>query len=177
MKSFITTLTVVCLLSGFNQATLQAQATNRPPDRMKMLNAFNGEWKGEMVAMIEKKKVKYKLSHTSQKIAGGWGVLLSEVAMIPEKGKYQAARTFSYSTTGDTTFMYTVDSDGETHFFKGIWESTRRLLLKTSGESHGKHLEKTISYTFVSPKEYNYKCITVVEGKEDDIVEMKMMKE
>lgn len=157
------------------QAT--AQTTNKPPDRMKMLTAFNGEWKGEMVTVVEKKKIKYKLSHTSSKIAGGWGVQLTEVAMIPEKGKYQAARIFSYSAAGDTTYMYTIDSNGETWFFKGIWESTKKLLLTSTGQKDGKPIEKTISYHFLSPKEYELKSITKTEGKPDDIVEIKMLRQ
>ena len=144
---------------------------------MKMLTAFNGEWKGEMVTVAEKKKIKYKLSHTSAKIAGGWGVQLTEVAMIPEKGKYQAARIFSYSATGDTTYMYTIDSNGETWFFKGIWESTKKLLLTSTGQKDGKQIDKIISYHFLSPKEYELKSITKAEGKPDEIVEIKMLRQ
>jgi len=154
-----------------------SQAVTRPPDRMKMLTAFNGEWKGEMVTIVEKKKIKYKLSHTSLKVAGGWGVQLNEVAMIPGKGKYQAVRVFSYGNASDTTFMYTVDSDGETWFYKGVWESNKKLLLKTSDMKDGKKVDKIISYTFLSPKEYDLKSITQIEGKEDDIVEVKMARQ
>lgn len=156
---------------------LLAQPTNRPPDRLKMLNAFNGDWKGEMVTIVEKKKIKYKLTHTSQKIAGGWGVQLSEVAMIPQQGKYQAARIFSQSATGDTTYMYTVDSKGHTWFYTGVWEGHKKLLLKTSGNEGEKKVNKTISYSFVSPRLYEFKSITQIEGVEDEIVEMKMEKE
>lgn len=141
---------------------------------MKMLNAFNGEWKGEMISFVEKKKIKYKLTHTSLKIAGGWGVQLNEVAMIPSKGKFQAARIFSNSETGDTTYMYTVDSDGGTWFYTGVWETSKKLLLKSSVMKDGKKVDKTISYIFLSPKEYDFKSITSTEGKEDEIVEMKM---
>lgn len=144
---------------------------------MKMLSAFNGEWKGEMVTIVEKKKIKYKMTHTSLKIAGGWGVQLNEVAMIPSKGKFQAARIFSYSDEGDTTYMYTVDSDGGTWFYKGVWESNKKLLLKTSDVKNGKKVDKTISYIFLSPKEYEYKSITQTEGKDDEIVEMVMARQ
>ncbi|HMT28444.1 MAG TPA: DUF1579 family protein [Bacteroidia bacterium] len=154
-----------------------SQNQNKPPDRMKMLTAFNGEWKGEMVTMVEKKKIKYKLSHTSEKIAGGWGIQLTEVAMIPEKGKYQAARIFSYSSTSDTTYMYTVDNFGETWFFTGIWETNKKLILKSTMESKGKKIEKAISYLFLNPKEYEYKSISRTEGSPDEIVEMKMMRQ
>lgn len=144
---------------------------------MKMLAAFNGEWKGEMVTISEKKKIKYKLSHTSEKIAGGWGIQLTEVAVIPEKGKYIAARIFSYSPNSDTTFMYTIDNFGETWFFTGIWETNKKLILKSTTESNGKKIEKAISYQFLNPKEYDYKSITRTEGSPDEIVEMKMAKQ
>ncbi|MBK7387503.1 MAG: DUF1579 family protein [Bacteroidetes bacterium] len=174
-KSFILIFIFIAILSISKSAS--AQVANKPPDRMKMLTAFNGEWKGEMVTVVEKKKIKYKLSHTSEKVAGGWGVQLTEVAMIPEKGKYQAARIFSYSATGDTTYMYTIDSNGETWFYKGIWETTKKLLLKASHQSGAAMIEKMISYHFLSPKEYELKSITKTEGKPDDIVEIKMLRQ
>ena len=124
--SLMTILTIICVYTS----PVLSQPTNKPPDRMKMLSAFNGEWKGEMVTEVEKKKIKYKLSHTSLKIAGGWGVQLNEVAMIPGKGKFQAARIFSYSEGGDTTYMYSIDSDGATWFYKGVWESNKKLLFR-----------------------------------------------
>ena len=164
------------IIASFSTPTL-SQTTNKPPDRMKMLAAFNGEWKGEMVTMVEKKKIKYKLSHTSEKIAGGWGIQLTEVAMIPEKGKYLAARIFSYSSNSDTTFMYTIDNFGETWFFTGIWETNKKLILKSTMENKGKKIEKAISYQFLNPKEYDYKSITRTEGSPDEIVEMKMLRQ
>jgi len=177
MKNYLKfTGAVIFMLMQF-VTTVVAQPTNKPPDRMKMLNAFNGEWKGEMVTVEGKKKIKYKLSHTSQKIAGGWGVQLSEVAMIPEKGKYQAARIFSNSSTGDTTYMYTIDSYGETWMYKGVWVTNKHLLVKAVGDNNGVMVSKTISYSFLSPKEYEYKSITQSEGVEDEIVEMKMARQ
>ena len=153
---------------------VQSQTANKPPDRMKFLAAFNGEWKGEMVIQKEKKKVKYKMSHTSEKIAGGWGIQLSEVAMIPDKGKYQVARIFSVSSVNDTTYMYAVDNFGDTRFYEGVWETNKKLLLKTIETKEGKQLNNTITYTFLSPKIYEYRSITHIEGLEDEIVEMKM---
>jgi hypothetical protein len=38
---------------------------------MKMLLAFNGEWKGELAEVRYGKKVKTKISHTSTKVAAG----------------------------------------------------------------------------------------------------------
>lgn len=154
-----------------------SQVQNKPPDRMKMLAAFNGAWKGEMVTVIEKKKIKYKLSHTSEKIAGGWGIQLTEIAMIPEKGKYQAARIFSYSNTSDSTYMYTVDNFGDTWFFIGTWESTKKLVLKSSLEIKGKLVEREITYQFVNPKQYEYKSITRAAGTPDELVEMTMLRD
>jgi hypothetical protein len=144
---------------------------------MKMLAAFNGEWKGEMVTVTDKKKLKYKMSHTSEKVAGGWGIQLNETAMIPEKGKYQAARIFSYSSEGDTTYMYTVDNLGETWFFKGIWETNKKLFLRSTMEVKGKKTEKAITYSFLNPKSYEYKCITKADSIPDQIVEMKMLRQ
>ncbi len=176
MKPLKTILYLNLLLLLF-PILIQAQQANKPPDRMKMLTAFNGEWKGEMVTVVAKKKIKYKLSHTSEKIAGGWGVQLSEVAMIPEKGKYQAARIFSYSPTNDTTFMYTIDNYGDTWFFKGVWETNKKLLLKATMDKSGKQTNKTISYSFISPKEYDFKSVTQADSIPDEIVEMKMLRQ
>jgi hypothetical protein len=175
MQKNIFLTAIICLTCSCVQ--LIAQPSNKPPDRMKMLNAFNGEWKGEMQWLHGNKKGKYKMSHTSQKIAGGWGVMLSETVMIPDKGKYNAARVFSYSTTGDTTFMYTVDSDGETWFYTGVWKSSKKLELSAQHTANGKAIEKTISYTFLSPKEYDFKSISRAEGKEEEVVELKMKKD
>lgn len=177
MRNYRVLLFLSLIVTMMSAVSSKAQTQNKPPDRMKMLAAFNGSWKGEMVNEIDKKKVKYKLSHTSEKIAGGWGIQLTEVAMIPEKGKYMAARIFSYSSTSDTTYMYTVDNFGETWFFKGIWESSKKLILKSNIEMKGKKVEKSISYQFLNPKEYDYKSITRVEGSPDEIVEMKMLRQ
>jgi hypothetical protein len=154
-------------------ATL-SQTQNKPPDRMKMLAAFNGEWAGEMVLITGKKTTKYKLSHISEKIAGGWGIQLTEVAVIPEKGKYQAAKIFSYSSTGDSTFMYVIDNFGETRFFTGAWETNKKLVLRSKIEVGGKVNEKEIIYQFINPKQYDYKSITRVTGNPDELVEMNM---
>jgi hypothetical protein len=70
--------------------------------------------------------------------------------------------------------MYTIDSNGETWFYTGIWDGTKRLVLKTSDKESGNTVSKTIHYTFVSPKQYAFKSITRFEGKEDEIVEMIM---
>src|SRR5688500_5358401 len=121
MKYSVTTAFIVILMICLCLEKTYSQTSYKAPDRMKMLNAFSGEWKGEMVNIINKKKIKYKMSHTSSKVAGGWGFQLSEIAMIPEKGKYQACRIFSYSETGDTTYMYTVDNLGATWFYTGVW--------------------------------------------------------
>jgi len=159
-----------CMEKSFSQTSYKA------PDRMKMLNAFSGEWKGEMVNVINKKKIKYKITHTSSKVAGGWGFQLLEIAMIPEKGKYQACRIFSYSETGDTTYMYTVDNLGATWFYTGVWENNKKLVLHAAGETNGKKTGKHITYQFISPKEYEYKSVTTIEGSSEEIVEMKMFK-
>ena len=169
-------LLILTLLFKFT--VVQSQVQNKPPDRMKMLAAFNGEWKGEMVRDVAKKKVKYKLSHTSEKIAGGWGIQINEVAIIPEtKGKYIAARIFSYNSSGDSTFMYTVDNLGETWFYTGTWETPKKLVLKSKLDVKGKLLVREITYQFMNPKQYNYKSITKVEGAPDEVVEMTMQRE
>ena len=167
----------IAFIIGLFPQIVMGQQANKPPDRMKMLAAFNGEWKGEMVTVVGKKKIKYKLSHTSEKIAGGWGIQLSEVAMIPEKGKYQAARIFSYSPTSDTTLMYTIDNYGYTWFFKGVWETNKKLLLKATMDKAGKQTNKTISYSFISPKEYEFTSVTKADSIPDEIVDMKMLRQ
>ena len=144
---------------------------------MKMLAAFNGAWYGEMVKNVDNKTIKYKLSHTSEKIAGGWGIQLTETAIIPEKGKYQSARIFSYSSSSDTTFMYLVDNFGETWFFTGTWETNKKLVLKSQMELKGKLTEKQITYLFLNPKKYDYTSITRIPGTPDEVVEMTMNRE
>ncbi len=167
-------LCIVCLL--FLPITIKAQSY-KPPDRMKMLTAFNGEWKGEMTKKIEKKTVRYKLSHNSEKVAGGWGIQITEIAMIPDKGKYQSAKIFSCSSVSDSTYMYTIDNFGETWFFIGTWETNKKLVLRSKMEVKGKATEKEITYQFVNPKQYDYKSITRIEGSPDELVEMTMKRE
>jgi hypothetical protein len=154
-----------------------SQGQYKPPDRMKMLTAFNGEWKGEMVKKNDKKTVRYKLSHNSEKLAGGWGIQITEIAMIPEKGKYQSAKIFSCSSISDSTYMYTIDNFGETWFFTGIWETNKKLVLHSRMDVKGKTTEKEITYQFVNPKQYDYKSITKVTGSPDEVVEMTMQRE
>jgi len=160
-----------------NSTVTLSQTQNKPPDRMKMLAAFNGEWKGEMVKVVDSKTLKYKLAHTSEKIAGGWGIQLNEKANIPEKGNYLATRIFSYSSASDSTFMYTIDNFGETWFFTGTWESSKKLVLKSQMELNGKIIEKLIIYQFLNTREYNFKSITRIAGSPDEFVEMIMKRE
>ena len=143
---------------------------------MKMLGAFNGEWKGEMEIKQAKKTVKYKLTHTSEKIVAGWGIQITELAMIPDKGKYQAAKIFSSSSVSDSTYMYSIDNFGETWFYIGTWETNKKLVLRSKMDLNGKVTEKEITYTFLNPKQYNYRSITKIAGTPDETVEMSMSK-
>lgn len=145
---------------------------------MKMLLAFNGEWKGEMAEVRNGKKVKTKISHTSTKVAAGWGVMVQESAMIPEFGKYVSARIFSYSATGDTTYMYVVDNRGDTWFYTGTWKSTRKLELESQTDlPDGKKLKKTVKYDFINLKEYEYRFMSAIGDSIISTVEMSMKKQ
>lgn len=155
-----------------------SQAVNRPPERMKMLLAFNGEWKGEMAEVRNGKKVKTKISHTSAKVAAGWGVMVQESAIIPDFGKYVSARIFSYSAAGDTTYMYVVDNRGNTWFYTGTWKTTRRLELESLTDlPDGKKLKKTVKYDFISLKEYEYRFLSAIGDSVISTVEMSMKKQ
>ena len=166
---------MVCMLAF--PFSSQSQGQYKPPDRMKMLAAFNGEWKGEMVTRVEKKTTRYKLSHNSAKIAGGWGIQITEVAMIPDKGKYQSAKIFSCSSVSDSTYMYTIDNFGETWFYIGTWETNKKLVLRSKMDMKGKTTEKEITYNFINPKQYDYKSITKISGSPDETVEMSMQRQ
>lgn len=169
---------LIILLFSISTVAAFSQAVNRPPERMKMLLAFNGEWKGEMAEVRNGKKVKTKISHTSTKVASGWGVMVQESAMIPDFGKYVSARIFSYSATGDTTYMYVVDNRGYTWFYTGTWKSTRKLELESYSElPEGKKLKKTVKYDFISLKEYEYRFMSAIGDSVISTVEMSMKKQ
>lgn len=156
----------------------KAQTLNRPPDRMKMLSAFNGEWKGELAEIVKGKKVKTKVMHTSMKVAGGWGVQVSETATMPDKSKLLSVRMFSYSNSGDTTYMYVVDNRGNTFFYTGSWKGSKHLDLRCStNDVAGKVVKKEITYDFKNMREYDYKYISMVADSVDTVIEMNMKKE
>lgn len=156
----------------------EAQSLNRPPERMKMLSAFNGEWKGEMVEMVNKKKIKTKIAHNSIKVAGGWGVQVSESANLPDKTKYMAAKIFSYSPSGDTTYMYVVDNKGATYFYTGIWRGNKHLELSCSiTNDRGRAVKKDVTYDFKTMREYNYKYVSAVGDSVETVIEMNMLKQ
>jgi hypothetical protein len=172
MKRFI------LLLFSITPVIVLSQSVNRPPERMKMLLAFNGEWKGEMAEVRNGKKVKTKITHTSSKVAAGWGVMVQESAMIPDFGKYVSARIFSYSATGDTTYMYVVDNRGDTWFYTGTWKSTRKLELESMTDlPEGKKLKKTVKYDFTNLKEYEYRFTSAIGDSVISTVEMSMKKQ
>lgn len=155
-----------------------AQSLNRPPDRMKMLSAFNGEWKGEMVEIVNKKKIKTKIAHTSMKVAGGWGVQVSESANMPDKTKYMSVKIFSYSHSGDTTYMYVVDNRGDTYLYTGTWKGNKHLDLSFNTiNQQGKAIKKAVSYDFKTMREYDYKFITLIDDSVANVIEMNMKKE
>ncbi|MFI5219512.1 MAG: hypothetical protein ACHQNT_08475 [Bacteroidia bacterium] len=176
--TFVRKIKVAAVIILFSiQSPVSAQV-NRPPDRMKMLSAFNGEWKGEMVEMQNKKKIKTKIAHTSMKVAGGWGVQISEAANLPDKTKYVSVKIFSYSPTGDTTYMYVVDNKGATYFYTGTWKGTKHLDLKFMAmDDKGKDVKKEVSYDFLSMREYNYKFTTTIGDSLANVVEMNMKKQ
>lgn len=158
--------------------TSAAQTSNQPPERMKMLAAFNGTWKGEMIEMINGKKVKTKISHTSMKVASGWAVQVSETANLPDKSKYTSVKIFSYSPSGDTTYMYVVDNKGATYFYTGTWRGTRHLdLTWSSKSSDDKMLRKEIAYDFKNMREYDYKYTSAKGDSVEKVIEMNMLKE
>lgn len=151
---------------------------NHPPDRMKMLSAFNGEWKGEFAELKNKKKIKTKIAHTSEKVAGGWGVQISETANLPDKGRYMSVKIFSYSLTGDTTYMYVVDNQGATDFYKGIWKSPKHLELNCSvSDTTGTEINKNVSYDFKSMREYDYRNTSMKGDSIQSEIEMNMKKQ
>ncbi len=157
---------------------VRAQSSHRPPERMKLLSAFNGEWKGEMAEMKNGKKIKTKISHQSMKVAGGWGVQVTETASIPNEEKYQSVRVFSYSPGGDYTYMYVVDNRGETFFYTGNWTGNKTLILKCAFENNSRQtIKKEVQYQFKTLREYDYKYITSVGDSIDKIIEMNMKKE
>lgn len=168
----VTIIILICV-----QYTASAQI-NRPPDRMKMLSAFNGEWKGEMIEMKDKKKIKTKIVHNSMKVAGGWGVQISEAANLPDKTKYVSVKIFSYSATGDTTYMYVVDNKGATYFYTGTWKGTKHLDLKfIAMDEKGKNIKKEVRYDFLSMREYNYKFTSTIGDSITNVIEMNMKKQ
>ena len=165
----------IILISFFPVFSLtKAQSVNRPPDRMKMLSAFNGDWKGEMVEVVNKKKIKTKIAHTSLKVAGGWGVQISESANLPDKTKYTSVKVFSYSPSGDTTYMYVVDNRGATYFYTGTWKGNKHLELSCSVSDT---VKKRVLYDFHTMREYDYKYTTLIRDSVADVVEMSMKKE
>jgi len=167
------TAAIIFFLFSFS-LPINAQFTNRPPDRMKMLSAFNGEWKGEMVEVVNKKKIKTKIAHTSMKVAGGWGVQINEAANLPDKTKYMSVKVFSYSPSGDTTYMYVVDNRGATYFFTGTWKGNKHLELACGVNDT---IKKLVYYDFHTMREYDYKYTTLVRDSVANVVEMSMKKE
>ena len=170
---------VACLLLHFIFSFhSSAQSMNRPPDRMKMLSAFNGEWKGEMTEIKNKKKIKTKISHISQKVAGGWAVQIAEAANLPDKGKYMSVKIFSYSNAGDTIYMYVVDNQGATYFYTGTWKGNKHLDLSCSATNDkGKSVKKEVTYDFKTMREYEYKYISTAGDSVEAIIEMSMKKQ
>ncbi|MBL7928383.1 MAG: DUF1579 family protein [Bacteroidia bacterium] len=169
---------LIIFLLSITPFVVLSQSVNRPPERMKMLLAFNGEWKGELAEVRNGKKVKTKISHTSAKIAAGWGVMVQESAMIPEFGKYVSARIFSYSSSGDTTYMYVVDNRGDTWFYTGTWKSTRKLELESLTDlPDGRKQKKSVKYDFISLKEYEYRFMSAIGDSVISTVEMSMKKQ
>lgn len=155
-----------------------SQSMNRPPDRMKMLSAFSGEWKGEFSELRKGKKTRTKISHISEKVAGGWAVQVAESANLPDKGKYMAVKVFSYSNAGDTTYMYVVDNQGATYFYTGIWKGNKHLVLNcASMNENGKTLKKEVSYDFKNMREYEYKYISSIGDSVESVIEMSMKKQ
>jgi hypothetical protein len=155
-----------------------SQTMNRPPDRMKMLSAFNGEWKGEIAEVKNKKKVRTKISHISEKVAEGWAVQIAETANLPGKGKYMSVKIFSYSGTGDTTYMYVVDNQGATYFYQGTWKGNKRLELNCNvTNDNGKMAKKEVTYDFKNMREYEYKYISTIADSVESVIEMSMKKQ
>jgi hypothetical protein len=155
-----------------------SQSMNRPPDRMKMLSAFTGEWKGELSELKNGKKVKTKISHVSEKVAGGWAVQIAETANLPDKGKYMSVKIFSYSNAGDTTYMYVVDNLGATYFYLGTWKGNKHLDLNCSTlNDKGKTVKKEVSYDFKNMREYDYKYVSSVGDSVESVIEMNMKKQ
>ncbi|HKR06436.1 MAG TPA: DUF1579 family protein [Bacteroidia bacterium] len=155
-----------------------SQTMNRPPDRMKMLSAFSGEWKGEFSELRKGKKTRTKISHISEKVAGGWAVQVSESANLPDKGKYMSVKIFSYSNAGDTTYMYIVDNLGATYFYTGTWKGNKHLdLTSNTIDEKGKALKKEVSYDFKNMREYEYKYISSIGDSVESVIEMSMKKQ
>ena len=55
MKSLFQFTLLVLAVLVLTLTPVLSQTTNKPPDRMKMLAAFNGSWYGEMVKNTDNK--------------------------------------------------------------------------------------------------------------------------
>ena len=169
----------IFILAIFFQSKSFSQIpVNHPPDRMKMLSAFNGEWKGQISEMKNKKRIKTKISHISEKVAGGWAVQIAETANFPDKGKYMSVKIFSYSNSGDTTYMYVVDNQGTTYFYTGTWKGNKHLDLSCSAVNYkGKNVKNRVTYDFENMREYTYKYISSVSDTVETEIVMEMKKQ
>lgn len=167
------------LIFVFIQTGVNAQQNlNHPPDRMKLLSAFNGEWKGEIAEIKNGKKLKTKISHISEKVAGGWAVQIAETANMPDIGKYLSVKIFSYSNAADTTYMYVVDNRGATYFYKGTWKANKHIDLRCiTTNDKGKTVKKEVTYDFKNMREYDYKYFSTVGDSVESAIEMNMKKQ
>ena len=116
--------------------------------------------------------------HTSMKVAGGWGVQISEAANLPDRTKYMSVKIFSYSASGDTIYMYVVDNRGATYFYTGTWKGNKHLDLSCNvSDTSSRPVKKMVTYNFSTMREYEYKYTTLVGDSVIDVVEMSMKKE
>lgn len=101
-----------------------------PPEPVKQLYRFIGDWHGKAIACMGKDTVRFPLTIRAEKTADGWGVLATARGDMGKMGTYHETDMFGWSPQSKLVHLFTVTNMGETHDHSGDWLKDEKTTLK-----------------------------------------------
>lgn len=139
-----------------------------PPEPVKQLYRFIGDWRGKAVASMGKDTIRFPLTIKAEKTADGWGVLASVRGDMGKMGTYHETSMFGWSPQTKLVHLFSVTNMGETHDHFGDWLKDEKTTLKltfTQPQGEGTEFKEEIMMILHDGNQMTMRSLTMRNGE------------
>jgi hypothetical protein len=155
------TLSVITGFSAFSQ-----EGKPQIPDAVKKGEVWIGKWSGSMTMNMDGKTYKPQATWTFRKVAGGFGILLEEVAKDPKLGEMLSTDLMGYDPYDQKIHVYTVDNMGTCHEHLCEWKNPGMFYLEHNSTRDGKTFTEKIDMVMKGNDSFESHYTSYLDGKE-----------